>query len=319
MEQFKENINEPFTIVIPNYKRVNELIRAINSIREQKGYDDLVHKIIIVDDKSENISDIENALQIYNDKKILLVKNSFKSNAAATRNQGARMAQSEWICLLDSDDAFSNNKLLSLMEIINSKADVYYNKAIVYFDNRVEDIVPHRPKKPEEKISEYLFVSDEYMQTSTLTIKRAFFENSGFNEKYIRHQDYDLCLTFDDKNMVVEFADFIGTKIFWNSQDRPNEKGESFQYSLNWLEENKYRITERAYYKFYFKFIVLKSARNGLKKNSIKYFSNLDIKTLSIKQLITYAIVLIVPNNLQRTFYMMYKKVKVNAAKFKSS
>ncbi|WP_213895242.1 glycosyltransferase family 2 protein, partial [Raoultella ornithinolytica] len=57
MEQFKENINEPFTIVIPNYKRVNELIRAINSIREQKGYDDLVHKIIIVDDKSENISD----------------------------------------------------------------------------------------------------------------------------------------------------------------------------------------------------------------------------------------------------------------------
>ncbi|WP_404943835.1 glycosyltransferase, partial [Raoultella ornithinolytica] len=69
----------------------------------------------------------------------MLVKNSFKSNAAATRNQGARMARSEWICLLDSDDAFSNNKLLSLMELINSKADVYYNKAIVYFDNRVED------------------------------------------------------------------------------------------------------------------------------------------------------------------------------------
>ncbi|NYY80413.1 hypothetical protein DMH27_09790 [Raoultella planticola] len=50
--------------------------------------------MIIVDDKSENISDIENALQIYSDKKILLVKNSFKSNAFATRNQGARMAQS---------------------------------------------------------------------------------------------------------------------------------------------------------------------------------------------------------------------------------
>lgn len=319
MIQLKENIKEPFTIVIPNYKRVNELIRAVNSVREQKGYDELVHKIIIVDDKSANIDDIENALQIYSDEKILLVKNTFKSNAAATRNQGARMAQTEWICLLDSDDAFSNNKLLLLTEKISSKADVYYNKAIVYFDDKIEDIVPHRPKRGQEKICEYLFVSDEYMQTSTLTIKRTFFESSGFNEKYIRHQDYDLCLTFDDKRMVVEYADFVGTEIFWNSKERPNEKGESFQYSLNWLEENKYRITERAYQKFYFKFIVLKSARGGLKKLSIKSFFKLNKRMLSAKQIIIYAMVFIIPSNLQRTFYMIYKKAKVNAAKFKPS
>ncbi|QIT27987.1 glycosyltransferase family 2 protein [Raoultella terrigena] len=319
MEQLKENVKEPFTIVIPNYKRINELIRAIDSIREQENYDSLVHQIIIVDDKSENIEDIENALKIFSDDKIFLVKNSFKSNAAATRNQGARLAQTEWVCLLDSDDAFTNNKLQLLVDKIGSKADVYYNKAIVYFDEKIEDVVPHRPKKPDEKISEYLFVSDEYMQTSTLTIKRSFFEDSGFNEKYIRHQDYDLCLTFDDKKMMVEYADFIGTKIFWNSKERPNEKGESFQYSLNWLEENRYRITEKAYQKFYFKFIVLKSARSGLKKLSIKNFLKLNIKTLHIKQIIIYSIVIIIPSNLQRTLYMMYKKAKINAAKFKSS
>ncbi|MCF0033410.1 glycosyltransferase family 2 protein, partial [Klebsiella pneumoniae] len=50
------NFEHPlFTVVIPNYKRVEELKRALQSIIDQKNFEELVDKIIIVDDKSENV------------------------------------------------------------------------------------------------------------------------------------------------------------------------------------------------------------------------------------------------------------------------
>ncbi|HGV9263179.1 TPA: glycosyltransferase family 2 protein, partial [Klebsiella aerogenes] len=169
-----------FSIVIPNYRRVAELKRAVDSIRNQNSYNDLVENIIIVDDKSDNISTIEELIEAYGDKKILLVKNEYKSNAAATRNQGARIAKSPWVCFLDSDDSFCPKKLEVLERRIISDADVYYNKANVYFNDMIEDVVPHRALGKNKHISDYLFIDSEYMQTSMLTIKRSFFDTHGF-------------------------------------------------------------------------------------------------------------------------------------------
>lgn len=304
-----------FSIIIPNYKRVAELKRALDSIRSQFDYSELVDQIIIVDDKSDNIKDIENLVLSYNDPKITLIKNDFKSNAAATRNQGAKIARTPWVCFLDSDDAFNTNKLLLLREYIQSGADVYYNKAQVYFNDEIEDVVPHRALKKNEHISDYLFVSGQYMQTSTLTVRRSFFDNNGFNENYIRHQDYDLCLTFNDHHMKIELADFIGTFIYWNSTERPNNKGESYDYSLNWLQENKSRITPLAFKYFYFNFIVLKAARNGAKIYSFQHFLKMKNKHVGIKKMLTYMFVLAIPVNLQHWAYIKYKKVKIYAAK----
>lgn len=313
-------MNRPklFTVVIPNYNRITELKRAIQSIRDQIDYDVLVDKIIIVDDESENIKEIEQAISLLNDSKVILIKNEFKSNAAFTRNQGARLAKSPWVCFLDSDDAFESNKLLLLSERVNSNADVYYNKALVYFDGMVEDVVPHRPLQVMEHISDYLFVDGEYMQTSMLTVKREFFDKHGFNDKYIRHQDYDLCLSFNEHNLKIEFVDSVGTLIYWSSKERPNNKGESFDYSRAWLEENKNRITESAYKKFYFNFIIMKSARNGNKAYSLSNFFKLKEKDIGIKNAFIYAAILIIPSSLQHWFYIQYKRAKINAVKNRS-
>ncbi|MEH4379351.1 glycosyltransferase, partial [Klebsiella pneumoniae] len=79
------NFEHPlFTVVIPNYKRVEELKRALQSIIDQKNFEELVDKIIIVDDKSENVKLIDDTISLLNNNKILHIKNNFKSNAAYT-------------------------------------------------------------------------------------------------------------------------------------------------------------------------------------------------------------------------------------------
>ncbi|MBH8403161.1 glycosyltransferase family 2 protein, partial [Klebsiella pneumoniae] len=66
------NFEHPlFTVVIPNYKRVEELKRALQSIIDQKNFEELVDKIIIVDDKSENVKLIDDTISLLNNNKIL--------------------------------------------------------------------------------------------------------------------------------------------------------------------------------------------------------------------------------------------------------
>ncbi|MGK2377997.1 glycosyltransferase family 2 protein, partial [Klebsiella pneumoniae] len=72
------NFEHPlFTVVIPNYKRVEELKRALQSIIDQKNFEELVDKIIIVDDKSENVKLIDDTISLLNNNKILHIKNNF--------------------------------------------------------------------------------------------------------------------------------------------------------------------------------------------------------------------------------------------------
>ncbi len=69
------NFEHPlFTVVIPNYKRVEELKRALQSIIDQKTLRELVDKIIIVDDKSENVKLIDDTISLLNNNKILHIK-----------------------------------------------------------------------------------------------------------------------------------------------------------------------------------------------------------------------------------------------------
>lgn len=302
--------NSKFTVVIPNFKRVTELVRALESVLSQELSEELLDSIIIVDDDSDNIDEIIAAVEKLNSAKIKMINNSFKSNAAVTRNQGARLAKTKWVCFLDSDDVFLPGKLISIANAVTSESDVYYNKALVYFNNKLEAIVPSRPIKDNEHISDFLFTSKELMQTSTLTVRKSFFDDNGFNEKYIRHQDYDLCLSFQYSGLKVELIEIVGTAIFWNSKDRPNLKGESFDYSYNWLVENEDRMTLSAINEFYYNFVVLKAARNNNKKYSLKAAIKLKKEVLTIKRIFTYCAVLAIPYSLQNLFYINYKRFK---------
>jgi amylovoran biosynthesis glycosyltransferase AmsB len=299
-----------FTVVIPNYNRVYELVRAVKSVLKQQEY---VDEIIVVDDCSDNIEDISYALGQLKSDKISLIKNKFKSNAAQTRNQGAKLASSEWVLLLDSDDVFLEGKLSAIksqIESDNSSKIVYYNKAQVWFDSKLERIAPSRALAKEENISDYLFIDSEIMQTSTLAVHQAFFSECGFNEKYKRHQDYDLCLSLYHAGYEFKLVDIQGTAIYWGSSNRPTDKGESAEYSRQWALENRQRMSYKAFDNFYFYFVVLKLLRAGKKIESIKRLRDIgSFSSVSIKRKLIFAVLFLMPSYFMNTAYLAYKKM----------
>lgn len=297
-----------FSVVIPNYKRVDELVRAVKSVLEQA---DLVEEIIIVDDLSDNIEEIERAVDNIGSDKIRLVKNTFKSNAAQTRNQGGRLAKSQWVLLLDSDDVFLEGKLTAIKNEISKNVNdkvVYYNTAQVWFDNKLEKIAPSRPLEVGEHISDYLFIDSEIMQTSTLAVPKYFFDEVGFNETYTRHQDYDLCLSLYHAGFAFKLVDVQGTAIYWSSATRPTDKGESAEYSLAWAVENRHRMTPSAFDNFYFYFVVLKLLRAGQKRNAVRELRFISkASSVSAKKKFMFVVLFIMPSFFMDSAYILYK------------
>lgn len=296
-------------VVIPSFKRTDALENAVKSALAQGEF---LGKVIVIDDASPNQIDIGNMLKRLNDPKVLFVPNQHKSNAAQTRNQGIDLSVSPWVAFLDSDDVFLPGKLKAISQAVidNPEANVFYNKALTFFDGMQDGVVPVRFKNDSESVSDYLFAHGQMLQTSTLVASRELLRRARFNPAYKRHQDYDLCLSFDQCQARFVGVDFVGTAIFWNSDERPQDKGESVAYSHQWLDENRYRLSDDACKAFYWQFVVMKSVRQGMKCESLSLIKALSLKDVGIRSLFVYFSLLLLPSIFYRRCYVFYKHAR---------
>ena len=98
----ENNIINKCTIIIPCFNSHQYLSRAIQSIENQtiKFYE-----VIIINDGSTNKETIE---YLSNLEKDYIIINQNKGLAAA-RNQGVKLAKSNWVTFLDCDDWLEND------------------------------------------------------------------------------------------------------------------------------------------------------------------------------------------------------------------
>lgn len=113
--------NLRFSIIIPSYNSVDEIGRAIQSIREQtfKNYE-----IIVVDDCST-----DNTYEtLSKEKDIKVIRNSTNLKAGGARNKGLEVAKGEYIIFLDADDYFAEKATLQKINDVigNERTDIVY-------------------------------------------------------------------------------------------------------------------------------------------------------------------------------------------------
>lgn len=109
------------SVIIPLYNKQDYILKSLNSILSQEFND---YEIVIVDDGST-----DNSVQIVksiSDKRIRLFRKE-NGGAASARNYGIKMAQGEWVLLLDADDTLVENMLNIVADLIHKKcfADIF--------------------------------------------------------------------------------------------------------------------------------------------------------------------------------------------------
>lgn len=185
------------SIIIPTYSRPTNLIRAIESVLNQT-YENI--EIIVVDDNgvgSQFQKETYSLLKPYIEQnKIQYYAHDKNINGSAARNTGFSHSNGTYICYLDDDDVFSTEKIVNQVETLEK------NKAFAATYCDTEKVRVKGPSNtivnPNEVCDVGIILSGRcFFNTSTVMFRRGIItELNGFDERFYRHQDYELYLRF---------------------------------------------------------------------------------------------------------------------------
>ena len=176
----------PISVVIPTYNRNHTLKRAIDSVLRQtyKNFE-----LIVVDDGSTDKT-VE-SLSCYKEK-IHLIKLGKNHGVSLARNVGIHASKGEYVCFLDSDDEWLEDKLQRQVNLLSQKKYNLIHGEEIWIRNgkRVNQ------KKIHQKYGGWIFEKCLprclISPSAAMANKKVLLELGGFDEEFPVCEDYDL-------------------------------------------------------------------------------------------------------------------------------
>ena len=225
-------MNQPLvSIIIPSYKNLDKIERAINSAVNQT-YKNI--EIIVVDDNGKGNSfqlETEKIVLAIDDDRIRYVVNDKNSERSFSRNNGALHSNGEYLAFLDNDDEFYPKKIESQLEELQ-KHDMSY--AICY-SNYIRDregkIVCYNAEIREGNLIYDALCRNLFVHAgSNLLIKREAFEKvNGFNESLNINEDIDFLVRLL-KTYKICYSSELGLIVYLHGKNTLNYISETEKY-----------------------------------------------------------------------------------------
>ena len=200
------------SIILTNYNKGKYLKKSIESVLNQTYQN---FELIIVDDASTDGSDkiIKNYINLKNVKYLKRKINS--QTAAIPRNQGLKYSIHEYLCFLDADDYWHENKLFEQIKNLKKNTFLSFTSCDYVDENnkKINLIISWIREKLQLKYFKKglagLYVYNSVILSSVL-IKKNIFKNFYFDESLdlAGNEDYDLWLKlfkFYEKN--IQYTD----------------------------------------------------------------------------------------------------------------
>ncbi|MEM9159666.1 MAG: glycosyltransferase [Verrucomicrobiota bacterium] len=176
------------SVIIPTYNRIETLPRAIDSVLAQTRR---AEEIVVVDDGSSDGTQAFLA-KAYPQIKVIVQNNRGVSSA---RNAGIQAATSQWIALLDSDDAWAPDKLEQQIAAIRDDPtmEICHTEETWIFRGKKREVA-----KDYRKQGGWIFdrcVLRCAISPSSAILRKSLLEEVGyFDESFPFCEDYDLWL-----------------------------------------------------------------------------------------------------------------------------
>jgi len=215
------------SVIIPTFNREKLLGKTLESVLNQTVKAD---EIIVIDDGSTD--NTKKIVSNYQNERIIYIykKNSGVSSA---RNQGIKLASNDWLCFLDSDDIWENNKLEKQIEFHKKNPHILFSNTdeLWMFNGKII-----KQKKHQHKPKGFCFeqnIPNTLIGASTIMIHKKVLDEVGyFDEELIACEDYDLWLRILDKYELGLIDEKLIIKI----------AGHENQLSFSTKMMDKYRI-----------------------------------------------------------------------------
>jgi len=175
------------SIIMVAYNAEKFLKPAIESVINQSISD--WELLVVIDPSQDNT--IKIAREFERDKKVNVIVNEKRLGISTSRNIGIKNSKGDYICFLDSDDIYENDKLEKQIDFMN-KHDV----AMIYTDYTE---INENGKELEKVISDdfdiELLKDHNFIPCGSVMIRKSIVERvGGFDSAIKMAEDYDLWL-----------------------------------------------------------------------------------------------------------------------------
>jgi len=193
------------SVIIPAYNQAIFLGEAIYSVLNQSFQD---FEIIVIDDGStDNTPDVVNS---FSDERILYL---YQKNlgVSAARNSGIRISNGSYICFLDADDKFIENKLKLQDRFLDNNPDVGMVVSGYRFIDSDSDVIREMNSweiTPKLDIDSLLYICP--FTPNSYLIRRFWVEESeGFDEQFRGLEDWDFYLRLVNNGCNIAWLERI--------------------------------------------------------------------------------------------------------------
>ncbi|RJO59345.1 glycosyltransferase [Candidatus Parcubacteria bacterium] len=239
------------SVIIPTYNYAQYIIETLESVINQT-FKDL--EIIVVDDGSTD--DTKKVLEPYIQAKTIKYIYQNNQGLAAARNTGIKNSQGRSITFLDSDDLFTNDKLLTLRAALKNSPDMAmaYGNHLLWTGQKIYK----KPRfsngrAPSGWILPQLFLKP-LMSVPTVLVERKCFEKVGlFNETLSTGEDWEMW-----QRIAAEFQIMYVDKITAYVRVHPKSMSTNFIK----MGENKLKIKQSIYFRYQSKLLANLSQRD---------------------------------------------------------
>lgn len=233
------------SVIIPTYGVPIYLDQAIQSVIHQTVNE---WELIVVDDnnpQTEGRTKTEQLMDKYQeDSRIIYIKHEKNHNGAAARNTGLNRTSGEYISFLDSDDEYHPERLQKCLAAMEA---AFSNVAGVYTgcEFRRKGKVYHAETNVRSGrfLTETLACTFMFCTGSNIFMRKSVIDEiGGFDESFLRHQDYEFLVRVFEKYSIIGISEVLVIKNNENF-NRPNvEKQE--QIKNQYLTKYRYIIDE---------------------------------------------------------------------------
>jgi glycosyltransferase involved in cell wall biosynthesis len=233
-------VKPEFSVVIPVHNRRKLLARALASLcRQTFAY----FEVIVVDDGSSE--DIASVVARFPQLSIRLITTGGRG-ANFARNMGTDAAAADFVAYLDSDDAFLPMRLEIMAKAIAAgDADILATPLYVWRGKKHVQVRPGRGPMPGEEISEFYFVADQRMQSTSFVVRAASARAVRWDEGLQKAQDADFMIRLVRAGNRLQFIDQPLAVVYDEPEGRiSNSNGEANM--RQWLDRSAGILTPRA-------------------------------------------------------------------------
>ena len=266
------------SVIIPFFNRSHTIERCLISVQKQTLSD---FECLIIDDGSDKNEAL--ALQAItselNDERFRIITLTANRGGGAARNSGIEQAQGEYVAFLDSDDEWLPSKLEKQLGLsLEHELPFTSCQSYVHHADGI-GVLPTRPLGS-ERISDYLFSSKGWLQTSSFFLNREALGSIRFDESLPRHQDYDLLFQLENKEIRPTILKEPLVRVHWEDLEADgramnNANSEAF------VTSRRECFSRRAYSCFVVKFLLIPKIKSGNRFSALSMFFESGFRFLS--------------------------------------